>query len=108
MIGDFGPPLPGAATVDRCHRLMRRLGWTVGESASRTPDGSVLWHVAATRQRHTIFAWAATQPAAWESVCRMAGRAEKTGQTTPPHENCPSHPTPRVRLTPILPGSHGL
>ncbi len=94
MIGGFGSSLPGAATVDRCHRLMRRLGWTVGESASRTPDGSVLWHVAATRQRHTIFVWAPTQPAAWETVCRMAGRAEKTGQTMPPTKTAHLIPRP--------------
>jgi hypothetical protein len=84
MIASIRPSLPSATTVNRCHRVMRRLGWAVGESASRTPDGSVLWHVAATRHGHTIFAWAPTQPAAWETVCRMAGRAEKTGQNTPP------------------------
>ncbi len=64
------------AMIDHCHLLMQQLGWCVGESASRTPEGETLWQVAAMRDGHRILVWAPTQPAAWQAAYRLADRAK--------------------------------
>lgn len=66
--------------VDHCHDLIHLLGWSVGELMLRSPDGAVLWQVAANRDGHTILAWGPTQPAAWKAACRKVRQA--TRQTT--------------------------
>jgi hypothetical protein len=66
-------------TLDKCHRLLQLMGFSVGEAAFDLPDGRREWQVDASRDGHTVLAKAPTQQGAWESVTRMVGRLIRRG-----------------------------
>ena len=46
-----------SATADHCHRLLKLLGWSVGDVAFRDPQtGRTVWLVTGTRGEHVISA----------------------------------------------------
>jgi hypothetical protein len=68
------------ATVDLSHRLLHRLGWSVGEARFKLPNGSRYWQVDAARDGHVIIASAYSQAMAWRECCRMARVIQRDGQ----------------------------
>ncbi len=65
-------------TTDQCHRLLKLLGWSVGDVGFRDLDtGRVTWLVTGFRDEHTISAKGRTQTEAWARACRLAGQVER-------------------------------
>jgi hypothetical protein len=62
-----------APAIDLAHRLLHRLGWSVGEARFQMPDGSRYWQVDASREEQVVIATAHSQAKAWWECCRMAG-----------------------------------
>jgi len=54
-----------AAAIDLAHRLLHRLGWSVGEVRFQLPNGSRYWQVDASRDGQVIIATADSQAMAW-------------------------------------------
>jgi hypothetical protein len=65
------------AAVDLCHRLLHRLGWSVGETRFELPNRSRYWQVDASRDGQVIIASAYSQAMAWWECCRLAGVVER-------------------------------
>lgn len=66
-----------APAIDLAHRLLHRLGWSVGEAGFKQPSGSCRWQVEATRDEQVIIATADSQAKAWWECCRLAGVVER-------------------------------
>lgn len=66
-----------APATDLAHRLLHRLGWSVGEARFKRSDGSHYWQVDASRDGHVIVATADSQALAWWECCRMAGVVQR-------------------------------
>ena len=63
--------------IDLAHRLLHRLGWSVGEAAFKRPNGSCFWQVDAKRNGHVIVVTADSQAKAWWECCRQAGVVQR-------------------------------
>ena len=66
--------MPFHPNPDKCQRLIHLMGFSVGETSWRRPDGSGYWQVDASDGEHTILATGDTQRQAWQLACRMVGR----------------------------------
>jgi hypothetical protein len=66
-----------ANAIDLAHRLLHRLGWSVGEARFKLPNGSRYWQVDASRDGRVIVAPANSQAIAWWGHCRLAGVVER-------------------------------
>lgn len=69
--------MKAAPAIDLSHRLLHRLGWSVGEARFKQPDGSRYWQVDASRDGHVIVATADSQAMAWWECLRLAGLVQK-------------------------------
>ncbi len=63
--------------IDRCHSLRHRLGWSLGETAFRHPDGSGFWQVDGSRAPHVLLAVGDSQTQAWNVAVKIAGQVER-------------------------------
>jgi len=66
-----------APAIDFAHRLLHRLGWSVGEAGFKLPNGSCCWQVDVAKDGRVIIASADSQATAWWECCRMAGVVER-------------------------------
>jgi len=66
-----------AAAIDLAHRLLHRLGWSVGEARFKLPNGSRYWQVDASRDGQVVIASAYSQALAWWECCRLAGIVQR-------------------------------
>jgi len=66
-----------APAIDLAHRLLHRLGWSVGEAGFKLPNFARYWQVDAARDGHVIIATADSQAMAWWECCRLAGVVER-------------------------------
>ena len=73
-----------ADAIDLCHRLLHRLGWSVGEARFQLPSGSRYWQVDASRDGQVIIATAYSQAMAWWECCRMAGVVQRDEECQTP------------------------
>jgi hypothetical protein len=73
--------LMAASPITQLRRSVRRMGYSVDESASHPTRGPECWQVDATRDGRIIRAWAPTRVGAWELVCQMAGVVEGEEET---------------------------
>ena len=67
------------AAIDLTHRLLHRLGWSVGEAGFKRPDGSRYWIVDAKRDGQVIIATADSRAKACWECCRQAGVVQRDG-----------------------------
>jgi len=63
--------------IDRCHSLLHRLGWSLGETAFRLPDSSGFWQVDGSRAPHVLLAVGRSQTQAWNIAVKIAGQIER-------------------------------
>jgi len=68
-----------APAIDLAHRLLFRLGWSVGEACFQLPSGSRYWQVDASRDGQVIIASAESQAMAWRECLRMVGLVQRDG-----------------------------
>jgi hypothetical protein len=66
-----------APAIDLAHRLLHRLGWSVGEDGFRLPNGSRYWQVDAAKDGQVVIATADSQARAWWECCRHAGVVQR-------------------------------
>lgn len=64
-------------SIDQAHRLLKQLGWSVGDLAYHRPDGSLVWQVTGRRDEQTIVGRAGTEVAAWNGALRQAGIVQR-------------------------------
>jgi hypothetical protein len=64
-------------SIDHCHTLLHRLGWSLGETAFRQPDGSGFWQVDGSRAPHVLLAIGNSQTKAWNIAMKIAGQIER-------------------------------
>lgn len=64
-------------SIDRCQRILYRLGWSFAENAADGPGGH--WNIAAACAEHLAISRAASRTAAWNELVRLVANIEREG-----------------------------
>lgn len=64
-------------SIDCAIRLLKTLGWSIGDFAYRLENGAIMWQVTCRRDEHTIIGRAETQMLAWNAALSQAAFVQR-------------------------------